>query len=386
LRVLVLDTYYPAFLRAHYATSPHLDEESYETQHERLMARSFGTSDAYSHNLRLLGHDAAEIVVNCVPLQTQWAAEHGLRSIHSLLAPLLASGGRALARLTGVLHRITLAQVAAYRPDCVYVQDVGFHTTRQIEELRSRTRLVVGQLAYKAPPVAHLRAFDLITTSLPHFVSGFRGVGVPAEYLRIGFDERVLERLRAADPPPRADVVFVGGLDPRLHGEGVQLLEQTVPRLDADVAVYGYGAARLARSSPLRDRYRGEAWGLDMYRVQAGARIAINRHASWAEGCSNNMRLYEATGVGTALLTEASRNLFELFEPGIEVATYRDPDELAAAACNLLSNEPRRAALAAAGQARTLANHTYAHRMADLVPILEERLPSVRRPMSLQTE
>jgi spore maturation protein CgeB len=166
----------------------------------------------------------------------------------------------------------------------------------------------------------------------------------------------------------------------------VRLLEQTVEKLDADLAIYGYGAERLPRRSPLHDRYQGEAWGLDMYRVQAGARIALNRHASWAEGHANNMRLYEATGVGTALLTDASRNLPELFAPGIEVATYGDPDELVTAARALLDDESRRAALAAAGHARTLRSHTYAHRMADLVAILEERLPPVRRPLSLQTE
>ena len=124
-----------------------------------------------------------------------------------------------------------------------------------------------------------------------------------------------------------------------MHGEGVRLLEQAAAALDADVAIYGYGASRLAKTSPLRDRYRGEAWGLDMYRVLAGARIALNRHIAAAEGYANNMRLYEATGVGAALLTDAGRNLGELFEPGVEVATYRDPDGLVAAARSLLEDE-----------------------------------------------
>lgn len=385
LRVLVLDTYYTRFLRAHYAARPELREAPFEQQHVQLMARSFGTSDAYSHNLRLLGHEAAEVVVNCVPSQARWAVEHGQRSTVAFLEPLLARGGRPAARLTGTLHRITLAQVAAYAPDVVYVQDMRFHTTRQIRELAGHSRLVVGQLASSTPSLTHLRAFDLITTSFPHFVPRFRRAGVAAEYLRIGFDERVLERLPTGEPP-RADVVFVGGLDPRVHGEGVRLLEQAAAALDADVAIYGYGASRLAKTSPLRDCYRGEVWGLDMYRVLAGARIALNRHIAAAEGYANNMRLYEATGVGTALLTDAGRNLGELFEPGVEVATYHDPNGLVAAARSLLEDEGRRAAVATAGQAKTLGCHTYTRRMAELAAILEERLPPARRRASVQTE
>jgi spore maturation protein CgeB len=239
-------------------------------------------------------------------------------------------------------------------------------------------RFVVGQIASKAPAADHLRAFDLVTTSFPHFVERFRGWGVSSEYLRIGFDQRVLERLRAVPSFPATDVVFVGGLDPRVHGRGVRLLERVCAELGDAVAVYGYGASRLPRGSPVRELYRGEAWGLEMFRVLADARVALNRHIAAAEGYANNMRLYEATGVGAALVTDGGRNLSELFETAREVATYGNADELVSVTRSLLDDEPRRTALAAAGQARTLAEHTYAHRMAELADILEERLR--RRP------
>ena len=122
-----------------------------------------------------------------------------------------------------------------------------------------------------------------------------------------------------------------------------------------------------------------------MYRVLAGARVTLNRHVAAAEGYANNMRLYEATGAGTALLTDTALNLSDLFEPEVEVATYRDAEELVASARRLLAVEPQRAALAAAGQARTLREHTYGHRMAELAAILEERLPRSGRRPSRQT-
>jgi spore maturation protein CgeB len=87
------------------------------------------------------------------------------------------------------------------------------------------------------------------------------------------------------------------------------------------------------------------------------------------------MRLFEATGMGALLLTEAAPNLGELFVPGQEVGTYAGADELVARIRALLDDEDRRAAIAAAGQRRTLADHTYERRMVELDRILRERWP-----------
>jgi hypothetical protein len=290
---------------------------------------------------------------------------------------VLERAGRFATRLPWVgdaMHRILAAQVEAFEPDVVYVQDMRFHTTAQIRELRGRGRLVVGQIASAAPPAEHVRAFDLVLTSFPHFVDRFRAAGVRSEYLRLGFDERVLDRLGERDSLPASDVAFVGGLDPGVHGAGVALLERLCGELGESVAVYGYGASALSKGSPILDCYRGEAWGLDMYRAFAGARVVLNRHISVAEGHANNMRLYEATGVGAALLTDGGVNLAELFEPEREVATYAGAHDAPARARALLDDETERSAIAAAGQARTLGEHTMAHRMAELAGLLDESL------------
>ena len=319
MRILVLDTYYPPFLRAFYASRPGLERAPYDEQLDALTAECFGTFDAYSANLRSLGHEAAEVVVNCLPLQATWSAENGLRTPSALLRPLLERAGRAVTRVSDVLHRIVLAQTRAFAPEVVYVQDIGFHTARQVCELRAPGRLVVGQIASPGVDSDRLRAFDLVLTSFPHYVARFRSLGVRSAYLRLAFDERVLERLGASVSAPAGGVVFVGGLDPRVHGAGVRLIERVCDELGEVVEVYGYGASRLRRASPIRRCYRGEAWGLDMYRVLANAQIVLNRHIDAADGYSNNMRLYEATGVGAALVTDRGHNLGALFEPGREI-------------------------------------------------------------------
>ena len=168
---------------------------------------------------------------------------------------------------------------------------------------------------------------------------------------------------------PRHAVVFVGGYS-RNHANGNRLLEHIASRVTVDF--WGYGAESLPASSFVRRSCRGEVWGLQMYGVLAESRIGLNRHIDAAGRFANNMRLFEATGVGTLLLTDQKDNLHELFEVGKEVITYRTPQECAEQITYYLDHEDERRAVARAGQERTLRDHTYQQRMKELVDIVRK--------------
>lgn len=352
MRILIIDTFYRSFLTHHYRSKPGLDRRPYAEQWRALMDKFFSTADSYSHYLGELGHEAVEVVVNCEPLQRAWAHEHQARR------RLLTWRGKASP------EAVVAAQVDEYQPDVLYVQDLRVFDAELLRRL-GRGRLLVGQIATELPPEAQLRAFDLLLTSFPHFVERFRALGIASEYFRIGFDPRVLERLGSVEQ--RFGAVFVGSLGRTQHVRGNDLLERAAGRTHIDV--WGYNLAERPHS-PLGRSYHGEAWGIDMFRVLAQSRIVVNRHGEVAEDYANNMRLYEATGVGSLLLTDAKMNLGELFEVGAEVVAYRDEDELVEAVEHYLAREDERAAVAAAGQRRTLREHTYAVRMRELVEIL----------------
>jgi spore maturation protein CgeB len=376
MRVLVVDTYYPAFLASEYASHRGQAERPYADQLSSLLDRSFGTSDAYSEHFRALGHQAQESVANCLELQLQWAREHGGVSLQRALMSAQAAPGRlGLGARRALLRRIARAQISAFDPDVVYVQDLWFFGRRDLDAIRRSGVVVAGQIASVPPSRRLLEGYDVIFTSFPHYVERFRGLGIDSEYLRIGFDERLIGRV-AADPDAGRtdDLVFVGSVDPTGgHGRGTALLEAL--SASAPLQVWGYGAEALAAGSRLRHQYRGQAWGLDMYRILARARIVLNRHIDAAEGYANNMRLYEATGMGALLVTEAAPNLSELFDPGREVVTYDGLDDLVDKVRHYLSDEQDRLTIARAGQARTLRDHTYLQRIDELAGMLQNRIP-----------
>lgn len=370
MKIAIIDTYYAAFLAAQYASSPTQARSSFDGQRNWLLDQCFGTSDFYSRHLNHLGWDAQDLIVNCLPLQEAWARENGakfsslaLRVPHRLFRlPLI---GRFLASLPGLVE-IAVAQIQRMKPDVLYCQDLSFFPPESLAALRPHVGLIVGQIACPLPPDQFLKGYDLILTSFPHFVPRLRALGINSEYFRIGFDTRVLEKLGPVEK--NVDVSFVGGIS-RHHGKAVPVLEYLAS--NTPIQFFGYGSQSLPADSPIRRKHHGEVWGLDMYRALARSRITLNRHINVAENNANNMRLYEATGVGALLLTDRKDNLGQLFEVGREVVAYSSQEEAAELIRHFTDHQEEAAGIAAAGQRRTLAEHTYAHRMEELVPILE---------------
>ena len=227
----------------------------------------------------------------------------------------------------------------------------------------------MGQYASPLPKGRDFSAYDLMISSLPNLVDYFRRQGLPSEVHRLGFEPSVIERL--GESKDRISISFVGSLS-SAHSSRRELLEYVCQH--APVDVWGYGSDRMLKSSPVAGRYRGSAWGYEMYRILGRSMMTLNHHIDVAGPYANNMRLYEATGVGTLLLTDWKANLNELFELGNEVLAYRSPGECSELIQYYLKHEDERKAIARAGQQRTLREHTYYRRMQELIDIVHKYL------------
>lgn len=126
----------------------------------------------------------------------------------------------------------------------------------------------------------------------------------------------------------------------------------------------------------------------------AASRFTLNvtRADMIAAGYSPSVRLFEAAACGTAILTDAWSGLDTVFDTRTEVRVVGDG---AAVLDALAMPETERAALAAAGRARVLAEHTAAHRALtfeteiNAVRAVRRRPPAskehlVSRPLSSQ--
>jgi spore maturation protein CgeB len=110
-----------------------------------------------------------------------------------------------------------------------------------------------------------------------------------------------------------------------------------------------------------------------MYQVLRDSRLTLNHHGN-IPPYANNQRLFEATGVGTLLVTDWKANLHEMFELGKEVIAYRTPEECPEMIRYYMEHNEARELIAFAGQQRTLREHTYYKRMQEFADLLQKYL------------
>ena len=369
MRFLIVNSDYPAFLKWLYRSNPAAQHGGYQKQLESRHASLFGVSDFYSSNLSKLGHEAHDVYINNPILQAAWAREHGLKirmrraprvRLRSGFLPWPASDdGRAW------MEQVLAAQIEELSPDVILNQDMQTISGAFLAPLKVNYRMLIGQHAASPVTTGVENHYDLVLSSFPPTVDRFRELGVKAELHRLAFEPRVLERV--ASGPRIHDVTFVGSLM-SIHSTRQRFLERlatAVPSLSIWTPDKG-----LPQRSTIRRRLRGEAWGRDMYEVLAHSRITLNHHGD-VPSHSNNLRLYEATGVGALLLTDWTPDLQELFRVGEEVVAYKDAEEAIGLIRHFLEDEARREQIAHAGQARTIKDHSWTTRMEELLRSIE---------------
>lgn len=372
MRFLIINTDYPAFLRWLYARHHDLEKHSYHEQMRARMESLFGVADFYSANLRKLGHEAVDVICNNENSQNAWGREHGIvRNHRSKWRVTLRRGVMPWVRRECSrewLYSILEAQIKVYRPDVIYCMAIETIGSDLLNRVKGHYRLAVGQHA--APlPAQDIGEYDLILSSLPNQVDHFRKQGMKSVLFRLGFEPRILKSLSVG--ANHFGVVFVGGLSGH-HRLGADILESLCQRFEAKV--WGYGIERLGAESQIRKNHMGLVWGKEMYQILSDAKIVFNRHIDVAGDYANNMRLYEGTGVGTLLITDHKKNMGSMFTPGREVLTYRHAEECAELVEYYLEHTEEREAIALAGQERTLKEHTYLHRMQELLDIVRKYL------------
>jgi spore maturation protein CgeB len=392
MRILILNADYPRFLSWFYRRQAGLENSPYAAQMAARNASLFGVADFYSRNFTALGHHAAEVHVNNPWLQSAWAREHGMtfetpeppggaghrelprwlqraaKPLKPLLRPLARKVGLS-PRLDAQAEKILLAQIEEFRPDLIINQDtfyVGSGLIRRIKGMGNP--IVIGQVGIEPSRGVDWSIYDLMISQLPATVRSFRSLGVRAELSHLAFEPAILKALPEA-PAADVDVSFVGTVSVD-HQQRIALLE-TVAR-HYDLKLWCHRPHGLPASSPLHRCFQGEVWGADMYQVLRRSRITLNSHIDMTGREAGNMRLFEATGVGAFLLTDFKDNLERLFAPDREVAVWRSIDNCLEVIGRMIGDDHGRAAVARAGYARTMSQHTYRHRATEILGFVED--------------
>jgi spore maturation protein CgeB len=410
MRLFNITTIYPAYIKYFYAKNNACQHKLYAEQKAALIYDGCSWFDFWRHALQPYGYIVEESLANIWPLQSAWAREHELKISKKHWQ-----------------KEIVLEQIKAFQPDILFLEYWAFFSKEEVAEIRQivpSIRLVVSWCGapYKDPNI--FKAHDLVLSCIPELVEEFRALGHRSKHIHHAFDPRILDRLRKANEPS-LDVSFVGQIErgSKKHSSRELLLEYLAPRLplqiftpSADVRWQdylksiikksGYGANQVLKNigisekelsklpgfqqinswkSPpllpvnpkLKPFLRSPVFGLEMFQTLQRSRISLNSHIDASRKSASNMRLFEATGVGTCLVTDYKENLPSLFFPDQEIVTYSSVEECTEKVRWLLNNPKRCQEIGQAGKSRTCREHTFIQRAIRLNEIIQSTLERI---------
>ena len=411
MRLLKLGIYHPTYLQDFYAKRSELKRQPYLVQHGALIDDCFGSSNFWTDALTELNYQTTDIIANGEFLQTTWASENGVNFDEN-----------------DWLFEIAAAQIKRFRPDVLLVADYSTFTADFLKNIRrecSSVRLILGWCGAPYNDSSVFREWDIALSCVPELVADFRAKGISSHHVNHAFAPRILNRLNLKSEP-NIDFAFVGSIlkQNQFHIERERLLLELVKstnlqiwsdikrpsrkqRRDVLIRRKAHDIVTAARNSsvpeqllntlplvrkiagwdapPTLEQYVDERiarrthspiFGLEMFQQLRDARVVFNNHIDISPISASNMRLFETTGVGACLLTDWKENLSELFEPDKEVLTYRTAAECVEKVNYILEHEDERRSIAAAGQLRTLREHTFENRAARIDEIIRKNINS----------
>lgn len=345
----------------------------------------FGVADYYSHNLNLIGHDALEIHFNNDYMQMAWARENGnvadtltfekpswyvaiqkfrkkisqtsFRKMKTLFKPLL----KYLDNRNKWLTEVLLDQVKMFNPDIVINQSLDGIPALAVKMIRPHTKFLVGQIAAPIPRGLDFTNYDLMISSLPNYIQQFKQKGLKAEFHPFAFDERVLNKVKIDSRD--IGFSFAGSISIHHNNRNEYLLPLVK---NQGLKIWGQGLEQFSVDSEIRKVHNGPVFGKGLLSILGRSQLTFNHHIGIAENYCNNMRMFEATGMGATLLTDKKNNLGDYFEEGKEVVSYGSLEECLEKVEYLSNNPEECRRIGSAGQVRVLKDHNYKNRMEEL--------------------
>ncbi len=395
--LLSISSMYPGYLNSFYSGMKDIANRSYGELLDLILTDSTEFVASYLKTFRGHGIDAGCLIANDKVLQGKWLKEYIRAKRHD---------------------DIISTQVSFHRPDILWIEDLRFVSPEWLENIRRRVKSIKLIVACFCAPfnsltIKKLQACDFVITCTPGLKSDFEKLGIKSFMVYHGFDTGLLQKINNTDHPVLNKAVFTGSMFPAggYHAGRLELIERLV-REDLDLDLYvtlenrykmffrnsifvvnkliklikadrlrsmfpvlEYGNSEITGYSPeLIRAVKKPVFGIEMYRILSNYGIVLNNHGDVAGRFAGNMRLFEATGAGSCLLTDDKRNMDELFVRDYEVVVYKSVNECADKLKWLLDHEAERKRIAAEGRKKTLSVHTVENRCRIIESVIEDEL------------
>lgn len=389
-KLLTITHLYSEYLQTYYQQHPLIKNESYQDQCTHLLNDSSEPVGAYTREFNNLGIEASCIITNASFLQKTWKNENNITFNNK--------------------KNLVSEQIKKIKPDALWIDNVEFLDKAWLNQVKSDTpelKIIFGSHCspFSNKNIGQFRNLDFILTCTPGLYNSFSAAGLKSFLIYHAFNPAVLDIIDNEVNSEKNNFIFTGSLllGGGFHSSRTSFIEKILEN-NIDLKIYGnlepqikimakqgvfqsinalnkLKLSRLVNNLPILKNYAAfgdrpiisyskklkkatmpPVFGNEMFQLLKQSKITLNIHGEIAGDYAGNVRLFEATGVGTCLLTDNKKNMPYLFENNKEVVTYENVEDCIEKVNWLLNHEKERKEIALAGQKRTLTSHTVENR------------------------
>ena len=362
-------TFYPVYLKYFYAKNKFIQKLSYKEQIQCLLDDCFSVSHYIAPFLKQYGFETDIIIANFTTAQLKWAEEHNFSVEYNKKNISF--------EFNDISYPLIKKQIEAFQPDILYICDPIHFDSNFLRTLQYKPELIIGWRAAAIPSNIDWSLYDaILSNNIPILRDAPKLFGVKKTYYFFpGFPAYIYKNLK--HEPKLYDLVFTGQITLE-HKKRIYFLNELAKKslsfnrlfnnlkiaffisglpddlIPAGIAMYNYGAV----------------WGMSMFKTLRQAKIALNIDIDFGTG--GNMRLFEATGVGTFLLTQNHRLLSSYFKPGTEIESFHNIDEMFDKIAYYISNSNKREEIARNGNKKCLKYYSMENQVKTFLTILND--------------
>jgi spore maturation protein CgeB len=352
MKTLFLTSYYPPFLNRFFLEHPNVKDLDYNSILNLLLNEHFADTGALEYHTKKAGHETFLIISNCEILQKKWAIENNVSYNPEKW-----------------ITEIAFEQIKRFKPDLFYLEYVFEFFGEFLTSVKPYCKFIASWISSPLNHAISVKGVDLIFSSTPDFIQSFKSAGFNSEYMHPAFDKRILNKINTNN---KKDIPFsfVGGLS-EYHIQRKIALKALVKK--TPLKIWGYVTRKkyskrqiefytslvYNENNQILKAHQGDAWGLRMYDILSRSLITFNIHEDLLKGYVGNIRMFEATGVGTLLLNDKGTNLTQLFEPGKEIEVYSSIDEAIEKVNYYIKHPDKAIEIGKNAQLKTIKNYNY---------------------------
>ena len=386
MKIAFLSSIYEKHREQIYSKFKDLHKESFEEQNNKIRDETICSMGEWPKCFELVNEECLMLCLNNPYLQNKWCMENDF-----------------LPNSQDVEFEIILEQLKRFKPTHLFVFGVSYYSAEnRLQKIIKECPSIKKKVCWYGAPegdISKLKNYDLILTPSRELEESLANSGINSSLLNHAFEPRTLDLIKSRKKT--GNICFIGSLSlgNDWHQERIEYLESisqcikidiytnlTRPsfyeRLKRNFIYYRHNMSKFLNkydifmekiryyanneNLPVYDRLfdsnilrmlNPSVYGLDMLNVLSSYKITFNKHIPMAGNWASNMRLTEAAGIGTCILSDHKLNNNDYFGIHEKHCSYRSKDEVIRKYSYLIENEDLLNTISKDISDQTLAKH-----------------------------